>query len=126
MYHLPVDGHRRVRRDIFDVELPARLHDDPLRRGVVREVEPREEVVHGVVVEPQVDPRLVERELHAPVRARDELLLAPVPRLVARVDILGVLGVVVHESHREVPQAEDARPRVLEQAAVEQAPLRDQ
>ena len=47
--------------------LGARAHEDGLRGRVVREVEPREEVVDGVVVEPEVDPRALEGQRHAPV-----------------------------------------------------------
>ena len=42
----------------------AGVHQDALCGGVVREVQSREEVVDRVVVEPQVEPRAVERQVH--------------------------------------------------------------
>ena len=70
----------------------ASVKQDALRRRVVREVEPGEEVVDGVEVEPQVDARPVKGQVHRPVTARAELRLTPVARTVARVDVMRVLA----------------------------------
>ena len=70
----------------------ACVEQDALRGRVVGEVEPGEEVVDGVEVEPQVNTRAVKGQVHCPVAARTELRLTPVARTVARVDVMRVLA----------------------------------
>ena len=108
----PSSSHGHTRRGPFALRVPAKakaaaltlaldaalaahlasVKQDALRGRVVGEVEPGEEVVDGVEVEPQVDTRPVEGQVHCPVTARAELRLTPVARTVARVDVMRVLA----------------------------------
>mmetsp|Transcript_44609 Transcript_44609/g.135258 ORF Transcript_44609/g.135258 Transcript_44609/m.135258 type:complete len:223 (+) Transcript_44609:532-1200(+) len=105
MNHLLVQL-QRIPRPVSDAELRACPHQDGLERRVVREVHTGEEVVHGVVVQPQVPTCGEKRATDIPVRARVYLGHAPILRGVAGLNVQAMLCVMVHQAHAEVVNAE--------------------
>ena len=64
--------------NVLDVVLFAEAHQDLLYRRVMREIGFREQMVDGVVVEPEVHTGFYERGIHRPIRRAVQLGLPPI------------------------------------------------
>lgn len=71
--------------------LAGSTHGESERRGAKAR---RVRVARARTIEPEIDPRPLKRQLHAPIGARDQLRLPPITRVVARRHVLSVLGIV--------------------------------
>ena len=81
--------------------------------------------MHRVVVEPQERQRPKERAIDPKVCRRIQLSHAPIRRRIAHFDIGAVLGIVIHERQREIPDGRYPKDDPRQQQPMCPSPSRD-